>query len=97
MDAVYYHSLVGLLIWMFELRRIDICMEESMMSSHLALHIEDNIEHVFHIFEYLEKLQNTKMLFDTNYPVINEVGYEKQDWSSSEFFHTKGELLSGNM
>ena len=40
LDAVkgaYYQSLIGVLCWMVELGRVDICLEVSMMSSHLAL------------------------------------------------------------
>ncbi len=36
-DASYYHSLVGVLCWIVELGRVDIDVEVSMMSSHLAL------------------------------------------------------------
>jgi Reverse transcriptase (RNA-dependent DNA polymerase). len=36
-DAAHYQSLIGILRWIVELGRIDICCEVSMMSSHLAL------------------------------------------------------------
>ena len=36
-DAAYYHSLIGLLRWIVELGRVDINVEVSMLSSHLAL------------------------------------------------------------
>eukprot|EP00957_Ditylum_brightwellii_P178975 13633586-Ditylum_brightwellii.AAC.1 len=36
-DSAYYQSLLGMLRWMVELGRIDICFEVSMMSSHLAM------------------------------------------------------------
>jgi hypothetical protein len=36
-DASFYQSLIGVLCWIVELGRIDIDMEVSMMSSHLAL------------------------------------------------------------
>ena len=35
--AAYYQSLIGVLQWMVELGRLDICCEVSMMSSSLAL------------------------------------------------------------
>ena len=38
-DSAYYHSLIGILRWIVELERIDICLEVSMMSSHLAMPI----------------------------------------------------------
>ena len=36
-EAAYYMSLIGILRWIVELGRVDICLECSMMSSHLAL------------------------------------------------------------
>ena len=36
-DAAYYQSLNGILRWIVELGQVDVCLEVSMMSSHLAL------------------------------------------------------------
>ena len=36
-DSAYYQSLVGILRWMVELGHVDICLEVSMLSSHLVL------------------------------------------------------------
>ena len=36
-DSAYYQSLIGILRWIVELGRIDICLEVSMMLSHLAV------------------------------------------------------------
>ena len=49
-DAAYYMSLIGILRWMVELGRVDICLECSVMSSHLALPREGHLEQLFHIF-----------------------------------------------
>ena len=49
-DAAYYQSLIGILRWMVELGRVDVCLEVSMMSSHLALPREGHLEQVLHIF-----------------------------------------------
>ena len=35
--AVYFQLLIGLLCWIVELGKIDVCVECSMLSSHLAL------------------------------------------------------------
>ena len=43
-DSSYYQSLIGTLRWMVELGRVDICLEVSMMSSHLALPREGHSE-----------------------------------------------------
>ena len=36
-DAEYFHSLIGVLIWIVELGRVEINIEASMLSSHLAM------------------------------------------------------------
>ena len=43
-DAAYYQSLIGILRWIVELGRVDVCLEVSMMSSHLALPREGHLE-----------------------------------------------------
>ena len=54
-DGAYYQSLLGILWWMVELGRIDICCEVSIMSSQLALPREGHLSLVFHISAYLKK------------------------------------------
>ena len=39
-DASYYASLLGILRWMVEMGRLDICCETSMMSLYVAMPIE---------------------------------------------------------
>ena len=85
--AAYYMSLIGILRWMVELGRVDICLEVSMMSSHMALPREGHLTQLFHIFSYLSKYHNTEMVFDPSDPVINESKYQRRDWTSSEFGH----------
>jgi hypothetical protein len=53
-EAPYYQSLNGILRWIVELGRVDICLEVSMMSSHLALPREGHLEKVLHIFAHLK-------------------------------------------
>jgi hypothetical protein len=89
-DASYYQSLIGILRWIVELGRVDICLECSMMSSHLALPREGHMEQVYHIFVYLKKYHNTELVFDPSDPVFEEADFEKKDWSSSEFGHVQG-------
>jgi hypothetical protein len=97
-DASYYQSLIGILRWIVELGRVDICLECSMMSSHLALPREGHLHQVFHIFAYLKKYHNTELVFDPSDPCVNESDFELQDWTSSEFGHLQGqEELPPNM
>jgi hypothetical protein len=63
-DAAYYQSLIGILRWMVELGRVDICTEVSMMSSHLALPRKGHLDQLFHLFGYLKKHHNAEMPFD---------------------------------
>ena len=53
-DVVYYQLLVDILRWVVELSRVDICLEVSLMSYHLALPRERYLNKIFHIFDYLK-------------------------------------------
>jgi len=97
-DGAYYQSLIGILRWIVELGRVDVCLEVSMMSSHLALPREGHLEQVLHIFAYLKKYHNTEMVFDPSDPVVDESQFERRDWATSEFGHLEGkEVLPPNM
>ena len=86
-DTAYYQYLIGMLRWMVELGRVDICLEVSMISSHLALPREGHLEQVNHIFAHIKKYYNTEMVFDPTVPEINESDFEQKDWTASEFGH----------
>ncbi len=97
-DAAYYMSLIGVLRWIVELGRVDICLECSMLSSHLALPREGHLYQLFQCFAYLKKYHNTEMVYDPSDPVIDESEFEFKDWTSSEFGHLQGkEELPTNM
>ena len=81
-EAAYYQSLIGILRWIVELGRVDICLETSIMSSHLALPREGHLEQLFHMFAYLKKYHNAEMVFDPTLPDIDENQFEEQDWLS---------------
>ena len=82
---------------MVELGRIDICLETSMMSSHLALPREGHLQQVLHIFGYLKKYHNAELVFDPSDPVIDEALFERRDWASSEFGDHLTEEIPSNM
>jgi hypothetical protein len=97
-EASYYQSLIGILGWIVELGRVDICSEVSMMSSHLALPREGHLEQGFHMFAHLKKYHNIEMVYDPSDPVIDESSFERKDWTSSEFGHLDGkEEMPPNM
>ena len=96
--ASYYQSLIGVLRWIVELGQVDIRLEVSMMSSHLAMPREGHLEQVLQIFSHLKKYHNTELVFDPSDPVIDESQFEQHDWTASEFGHIEGkEELPGNM
>jgi hypothetical protein len=97
-DAAYYQSLIGVLRWMVEFGRVDICLECSMLSSHLALPREGHLNQVVHIFEYLRKYHNMELVFDPSDPCVEESNLGLKDWTSTEFGHLQGnEELPPNM
>ncbi len=90
-DAAYFQSVIGILRWIVELGRIDICLETSMLSSHLAMPREGHLAQSYHVFAYLKKYHNTEMVFDPSDPVVDEAAFDRKDWTSSEFGHVTGE------
>ena len=89
-DAAYYQSLIGVLWWIVELGRVDICLEVTVLSSHLALPREGHLVQLFHMFAHLKKYHNAEMVFDPSDPVVEESDFERKDWTSSEFGHVDG-------
>ena len=88
--AAYYQSLIGVLRWIVELGRVDVCLECSLMSSHLALPREGHLEQVLRIFGYLKSHHNAELVFDPTFPEIDMSQFERRDWTTSEFGHVDG-------
>eukprot|EP00957_Ditylum_brightwellii_P199800 15231691-Ditylum_brightwellii.AAC.2 len=80
-DSAYYLSLIGMLTWMIRLGKIDICLEVSLMSSHLAMSIEGHMVEVLRTFEHLRKYHNTELVFDLSDPVVDELACEQRNWT----------------
>lgn len=80
-DASYYASLIGILRWMVEMGRVDIACEVSMMSSYVAMPREGHLQQLFHMFAYLKRHHNSRIVFDPTYPQIDETKFIKRDWS----------------
>ncbi|GAX21971.1 hypothetical protein FisN_16Hh038 [Fistulifera solaris] len=89
--AAYYMSLIGVLRWIVELGRVDICLEVSILSSFMAMPREGHFEQVLHIFAYLKKYHNAEMVFDPTVPFVDEAKFQERDWASSEFGHVQGD------
>ena len=79
-DALYYQCLIGVLRWIVELDQVNIDVEVSMMSSHLALPREGHLEELYHIFAYLKAHSNAEMVFDPTPIYFNRNIFERQYW-----------------
>ena len=82
---------------MVELGCVDIFLEVSMMSSHLALPREGHLSELFHLFAYLKKYHNSEMVFDPSDPVVDTSLFKWKDWTTMEFGTSLKEELPGNM
>ena len=89
-NAAYYQSLIGVLRWIVELGRVDVCLEVSMMSSHIALPREGHLKELLQIFVYPKKHHNTEVVYDPSQPEIDNAAFDRKDWTSSEFGHLQG-------
>ena len=89
-DAEYYQSLVGILRWIVELGRIDICLEVSLMASHIALPRDRHMRALFRIFGYLKIHHNAELVYDPSDVIFDESKFARQDWASTEFGHVDG-------
>jgi hypothetical protein len=83
--ASYYQSLIGILRWIVELGRGDICMETSAMASMMALPREGHLNTLFHMFSFLKTKHNAVMVFDPTVPEIDESQFPIQDWSATSY------------
>src|SRR5210317_1670439 len=86
-EASYYQSLIGVLRWIVELGRVDICIECSMMSSYVTMPRVGQLEQVLQIFGYLKDHHNAEMVFDPTPQEIDHDAFQRKDWSTSEFGH----------
>ena len=46
----FYQNIIGILRWAVEIGRVDILLEVSLLSSHLALARIGHLQYVYHIF-----------------------------------------------
>jgi hypothetical protein len=97
-DASYYQHLIGILRWIVELGRVDINVEVSMMSSHLAMPREGHLKELYHMFAYLKAHSNAEMVFDPTPVDFDRNIFERQDWSYSAYgYESLKEELPLNM
>ena len=90
----FYQSQIGVLRWMVELGRIDIITEVSLLASHLALPRDGHLDAVLHIFGYLKKKHNSRVVLDPTYPEIDMGMFKKCDWK--DFYGDAVEAIPPN-
>jgi hypothetical protein len=70
-----YQELIGVLRWAVEIGRLDILLEISLLSSHLALPRKGHLEQVCHIFAYLKHGSRRPIYLDPSHPSISKTSY----------------------
>jgi Reverse transcriptase (RNA-dependent DNA polymerase) len=91
----YYQELIGVLRWSVEIGRVDILLEASLMSAHLALPRVGHLEAVYRIFGYLKLHPKRKLGFDARHPMISEKMFKKHDWN--DFYRGVEEAIPRDM
>ena len=91
----YFQELIGMLRWVVEVGRLDILLEVSMLSHHLALPREGHLEQALHIFGYLKEHPKRKIAFDPDHPEVDERRFKQYDWY--DFYRDAKEAIPTNM
>ena len=91
----HYQELIGVLRWAVELGRVDILLETSMMSTHLALPQRGHLEQLYHMFRYLKANPKRKLYLDPQHPQVDERSFQSYDWY--DFYRDAEEAIPGDM
>ena len=91
----WYQEMIGSLRWAVEIGRVDVLLEVSLMSKHLALPREGHLEQVLHIMGYVKSHKKMRILFDSSYPKVNEGWFKEYDWY--DFYRDAKEAIPPNM
>jgi hypothetical protein len=92
-DATFYMQVVGILRWIVELGRVDICCKVSMMAAYNACPRVGHIKAVMHIFSYLSCHERSRLVFDDAY--VDHPALECADWL--EFYPDAKDVLPPDM
>lgn len=90
-----YQEFIGMLRWAVELGRVDILLEVSLMSTHMAMPREGHLQMLYRMFGYLKIHPKRKLAFDFQHPKINERAFQKFDWH--DFYRGAKEAIPGDM
>ena len=80
-EVNYYMSLIGILQWLNELGRIDICFAVQLMSRFNAMPREGHMKAVLRIFAYLKSHPESKLVFDSMPRDFSNIPFAEHDWS----------------
>ena len=84
-----------MLRWAVEIGRIDIFIETSLMSVHLALPRIGHLEQVIHIFRYLKQNSKKKIAFYPEHLQVDERRFQKYDFY--DFYRDAKKAIQGDM
>ena len=90
-----YQEIIGSLRWAIEIGRVDILLETSLLSKHLALPREGHLEQALHMIGYLKSHKKLRLLFDHSCPIVKESWFSKYDWF--DFYRDAKEAIPPNM
>jgi len=93
-QANYFQSLIGILRWAVELGHIDIYIDVSLLSSHLAEPRLGHLEQTLHIFSYLKYHITSHLVFDPIYVSWEKASFQEYNWK--EFYHDAKESVPPN-
>ena len=80
-DANYYLSLIGILQWLCELGRVDICFAVALMSRFNAIPRQGHMDTLLRIFAYLKAHDKSKLVFDYDRREFPESKFQTYDWT----------------
>lgn len=79
--ATRYHQMIGILVWLIELGRINIIPEISHLSSSNCLLRKGHLEAAYQVFEYLINHKTYgRIVYDATTPTIDPKSYIKVNW-----------------
>ena len=90
-----YQELIGVSRWAVELGRVDILLETSMMSTHLALPWRGHLEQLYHMFAYLKANPKRKLYLDPQHLQVDERSFQSYDWY--DFYRDAEEAVPGDL
>ena len=90
-----YQELIGQLRWDVEIGRMDILLENFLLSIYLDMPRVGHLKQTFHIFGYLKAYPKRELIFDPAHPAINQNRFHKCDWT--EFYRYAEEAIPGNI